>query len=61
MKPNAGDLGGLKKWTNKDREDNSFLGQYNHEFGGPLAEVAMLGLALIQVVSIGKALFKRNK
>ena len=23
MRPNAGDLGGLKKWTNKDREDNS--------------------------------------
>ena len=61
MKPNAGDLGGLKKWTSKDRDDNSFLGQYNHEIGEPLAQAAMLGLAIVQVISIGKSLFKRNK
>ena len=61
MKPNSGDLGGLKKWTNKDRDDNSFLGQYNQEIGEPLVQAAMLGLAIVQVISIGKSLFKRNK
>jgi hypothetical protein len=59
MKPNTGDLGSLKKWTNKDREDTSFLGKYNHEIGGPIAEAAMLGLAIVQVISIGKSLFKK--
>lgn len=58
MKPNMGDIGGLKKWTNRDRDDNTFLGKYNQNVGGPVLAAAMAVGAIIQVIGIGKELFK---
>lgn len=64
MRFNTGDLGGMKKYTNRDRDDNTFLGYYNQKFGGFVLATGMLVGALIQCRNIGLELFKglrRNK
>ena len=58
MKPNVGDVGVLKKYTNRDRDDRTFLGEYNQKVGGPVLASAMAVGALIQIWNIGKELFK---
>lgn len=61
MRINTGDIAGMRKWANKDRDDNSFLGKFNQEVGGPILAIGAGIGAVIQISVIIKEIAKGFK
>ena len=61
MRINTGDISGMRKWTNGDREDTSFLGKYHKEVGGPILAIGAGIGAVIQISVIIKEIAKGFK